>query len=155
MIVLIPEIGLAAPLVKQFKDRLGDCVSVIHSGLSDKERTEEWEKIVTGKSLIVLGTRVAIFAPVKNLKVLIVDEEYETTYKQDQNPKYDARTVAGYLTKNWGVVTILGSATPSIEAFYKAQTGSIKLLKLSQRLESSSPAPIEVIDMREKKYKLL
>ncbi|MBI5700300.1 primosomal protein N' [Candidatus Saganbacteria bacterium] len=154
-IVLVPEIGLMPQLVKSFKERFYDSVSIIHSGLTDKERNFEWEKIINGSSKIVIGTRVAIFAPVKNLKVLILDEEYETTYKSEQNPRYHARTIAEFLSKNAGIVSVLGSATPSIEAYFKAQTGQYKLLELIEKINTNPLPLIEIIDMREQKKGLL
>ena len=110
-IILTPEIGLTQSLIKRFKERFGEKIAVMHSGQKDAERTLEWEEIAQGKKQIVLGTRLAIFAPVKNLKVIILDEEYETTYKQEQNPRYQTRTVAEFMSKNFGITAIFGSAT--------------------------------------------
>lgn len=153
-ILLVPEIGLSEQLVKSFEQRFNNLFTSIHSGLTDKERSCRWQDILDGKYKIVLGTRMAIFAPVKNLKVLILDEEQETTYKQEQNPKYNAKTIAAYLSKNRGMITIYGSATPSIETFYRTQTNQIKLLKLNERINKSL-APIEIVDMKSEKNKTL
>jgi len=150
-IILVPEIGLISQIVKKFKESFGPMVALLHSGLKDKEYFEEWEKIATGKSKIVVGTRVAIFAPLKSLKVLILDEEQESTYKQEQHPKYDARRIAAYMSQNFGIVTILGSATPSIETFYKTQKGQIKLIEMPERINKKPLPSMEIIDMKNAK----
>lgn len=154
-IILTPEIGLTYGLIDRFKEEFGDLVAVIHSGLTDKERTLEWEKIITGEKPIVVGTRIALFAPVKNLKLVILDEEYETTYKQEQNPRYHARTVAEFMAKELGITTVLASATPSVESYYKTTTGEFTLLKLEERRSRELLPKIEIIDMNTEPKSLL
>lgn len=154
-IVLVPEIGLTSQIVNRFKERFGENIALLHSGLTDKEKNEEWQRIANGMIKIVLGTRIALFAPVQNLKVVILDEEFETTYKSEQSPRYHARTVAEFMALNLGVIAIFGSATPSVESFYKTQTGEYKLLELSQRISMTPPPVIEIIDMQKDKRHLL
>ena len=150
-IVLVPEISLTPQLVGRFRDRFQDHIALLHSGLTIKQRDLEWERIAGGKAQIVLGTRSAIFAPVNNLGIVILDEEYEQTYKQEKNPRYHARDVALQL----GATVVLGSATPSIETFYKAQTGEYKLAALPERIDKRPLPPVEIIDMREEKDRML
>ena len=150
-IALVPEISLTPQLIRRFRDRFHDHIAVFHSGLTLKERDLEWQKAAGGAAQIVLGTRSAVFAPLKNLGLIVLDEEYETTYKQEKNPRYHAREVAQQL----GATVILGSATPSIETFYKAQTGEYKLAALPERIDNRPLPPVEVIDLREEKDRLL
>ncbi len=147
-IVLVPEISLTPQTTERFRSRFGDMVSVLHSGLSDGERFDEWTKVYQGKVKIVVGARSALFAPFSNLGLIVVDEEHEQTYKQEESPRYNARDMAvmrGNLEK---AVVILGSATPSFESFYNALKGKYKLLKLTKRVEEQLMPKIKLIDMR-------
>src|SRR5690606_18987197 len=114
-IVLVPEISLTPQMVERFKSRFGDAVAVMHSRLSDGERYDEWRKIRHGQADVVVGARSAIFAPFAQIGLIIIDEEHETSYKQDDTPKYHARDVAVRRAKQHGAVVVLGSATPSLE----------------------------------------
>ena len=154
-IVLVPEISLTPQLIQRFKDRFKDHIAVLHSDLTIKQRAMEWQKAATGQARIVLGTRSAIFAPLKNIGFIVLDEEYEMTYKQDKNPRYHARTVALKLAEQNQATVVLGSATPSIETFYKAQTGEYKLLTLPSRIDDVPLPPVEVIDMTKEKDRML
>jgi len=148
-IVLVPEISLTPQLIERFRDRFKDHISIIHSHMTGKQRNSEWQRIVRGESKIVLGVRSAIFAPVKDLALIVIDEEYEMSYKQDQNPRYHARTVAEEISRTKGIPLILGSATPSVETFYKAEKGIYKKAVLPKRIDDKPLPPVEVIDMRE------
>ncbi|RKD34360.1 primosomal protein N' [Thermohalobacter berrensis] len=148
-IVLVPEISLTPQTVERFVGRFGDKVAVLHSKLSLGERYDEWRKIREGKVKIVVGARSAIFAPFDNLGLIIIDEEHETSYKSSMSPKYDAIEVAQKRCELENATLILGSATPSIETYYKAQQGEIKLLTLSKRINNRKMPPIEIIDMKE------
>lgn len=150
-IALVPEISLTPQLIRRFRDRFCDHIAVLHSGLTIKERDQEWQKAAEGKAQIVLGTRSAIFAPLSNLGLVVLDEEYETTYKQEKNPRYHARDIAEQL----GVTVVLGSATPSIETFYKTQTGIYQMATLPERIDNRPLPPVEIIDMRKEKAWLL
>ena len=150
-IVLVPEISLTPQLVSRFRDRFQDHIALLHSGLTIKQRDSEWERIASGKAQIVLGTRSAIFAPVTNLGIVILDEEYEQTYKQEKNPRYHARDVALQLE----ATVVLGSATPSIETFYKTQMGEYKLAALPERIDKRPLPPVEIINMHEEKDRML
>ncbi len=148
-IVLVPEISLTPQLIERFRDRFKDHISILHSHMTVKQRNLEWQRIVRGESQIVLGTRSAIFAPVKNLSLIVIDEEYEMSYKQEQNPKYHARTVAEEIAKTKGAAVVLGSATPAVETFYNAENGNYKKAVLPKRIDDKPLPPIEVVDMRE------
>jgi primosomal protein N' (replication factor Y) len=150
-IVLVPEISLTPQLTRRFKDRFKDHIAVLHSDLTIKQRDLEWARLQSGEARIVLGTRSAVFAPVENLGLVVLDEEYEQTYKQEKSPRYHAREVAQQL----GATVILGSATPSIETFYKAQNGEYRLATLPERIDRVPLPPVEIIDLREEKDRLL
>jgi primosomal protein N' (replication factor Y) len=154
-IVLVPEISLTPQLVKRFRDRFGDHIAVLHSHLTLKQRNIEWERIAMGRAKIVVGARSALFAPVGDLGIIVIDEEYENSYKQDKNPRYHVREVAFYLAKQHNAVVILGSATPSIETYFAAEQGEIKKLVLSKRIDDRKLPPVEVIDMRHEKRFIL
>lgn len=153
-IVLTPEIGSTGHLIGLFKEKFGKTLAVIHSGLKDKERTEEWEKIMRGERMVVLGTRTAVFSPVKNLKLIILDEEHESTYKSERSPRYDTRAVAEYLSANFGVISVFGSQTPSVDSYYKALAQKYPLITLEPNPAEAHPQ-IEVINMKNEGRKLL
>lgn len=147
-IVLVPEIALTPQTTERFRARFGKEVSVLHSALGDGERFDEWMKIYEDKVKIVVGARSALFAPFKNLGLIIVDEEHENSYKQDESPRYHARDVAVMRAHKEGAVAILGSATPSMESYYNAQSGKYKLLKLTKRIDSRVMPKVLTVDMR-------
>lgn len=148
-IVLLPEISLTTQVVNIFKSRLGDKVAVAHSYLSTGERYDEWRRISQGKASIVVGARSAIFAPLANLGLVIVDEEHESTYKQDTEPRYSARDAAIRRAKENNAAVVLGSATPSIESYYAAKQGDYTLLELPERVANSLLPSVSVVDLRE------
>ena len=148
-IVLVPEIALTPQMVNRFKSRFGDEVAVLHSGLSVGEKYDEWRKIQRKEVRVVVGARSAIFAPFENLGIIIIDEEHETTYKQEDNPRYHARDVAIERAKKHRCPVILGSATPSLESFARAKKGVYKLLTLSKRMNEHNLPSVEIVDMRE------
>jgi primosomal protein N' (replication factor Y) (superfamily II helicase) len=148
-IVLVPEIALTPQMVKRFKGRFGDEVAVMHSGLSTGEKYDEWRKIQRKEVKVVVGARSAIFAPFENLGIIIIDEEHETSYKQEENPRYHARDVAIQRAKKYGCPVVLGSATPALESFARAKKGVYELLSLPSRMNSGPMPHVEVVDMRE------
>jgi len=152
-IVLVPEISLTPQTVERFKARfssgpLRTLVAVLHSHLSSGERHDEWHKIRQGRARIVIGARSAIFAPVDPLGLIIVDEEHEHSYKQEEAPRYNARDVAIVRGQMEGAVVVLGSATPSMESFYNARRGKYELLELTVRVDDQKMPVVRVIDMR-------
>ncbi len=150
VIVLVPEISLTPQTVSRFVGRFGARVAVLHSNLSDGERYDQWQQIKGGAADIVVGPRSAIFAPFPNLGLIVIDEEHETSYKQDAaQPFYNARDVAVKRSGLVGCPLILGSATPSLESFYCAQQGKYTLLKLPARVSNIEMPPVEIVDMRE------
>lgn len=147
-IVLVPEISLTPQMIERFKGRFGKDVALFHSKLSDGERFDEWFRVRSGKAKLVIGARSAIFLPVKNLGLIIIDEEHESTYKSDQNPKYQTKEVAEFLSNQKGCKVVLGTATPTIETFYRALIGELKLLELNSRVDGKGMPPMKVVDMR-------
>jgi primosomal protein N' (replication factor Y) (superfamily II helicase) len=148
-IVLVPEIALTPQMVNRFKGRFGEQVAVLHSGLSAGEKYDEWRKIFRKEVSVVVGARSAVFAPFENLGIMIIDEEHETSYKQEEMPRYHARDVAIERAINARCPVVLGSATPSLETFARAQKGVYQLLTLTKRMNNHSLPPVEIIDMRE------
>ncbi|WP_026559401.1 primosomal protein N' [Bacillus sp. J37] len=148
-IVLVPEISLTPQMVNRFKGRFGSKVAVLHSGLSTGEKYDEWRKIQRKEVQLVVGARSAIFAPFENLGMIIIDEEHESSYKQEENPRYHARDVAIYRAKFHQCPVVLGSATPTLETFARAQKGVYKLLTLKERVNKRSMPSVKIIDMRE------
>lgn len=147
-IVLVPEIALTPQTVDRFRARFGDCVAVLHSSLSEGERHDEWHRIRNGEAQIAIGARSALFAPVENPGLIVVDEEHEPTYKQDESPRYNARDVAvmrGHLEK---CCVLLGSATPALESFYNVRSGRYTLAEMRQRVDDRSMPLMRVVDMR-------
>lgn len=151
-IVLVPEISLTPQTVRQFRAHFGDEVAVLHSGLSDGERYDAWRMIRRGARRIAVGARSAVFAPVRNLGLIVVDEEHESTYKQyDTNPRYNARDVATVRAQHTGAVVMLGSATPSLESYRNAATGKFVLSRLPERMDGRRLPEVEIVDMRKEK----
>ncbi len=148
-IVLVPEIALTPQTTERFRSRFGETVSVLHSGLSDGERFDEWRRINEGRSRVVVGARSALFAPVRRLGLIIVDEEHETTYKQDEAPRYNARDVAVVRAQMEKAVVILGTATPSLESAHNCKVGKYVLLTLPKRVDNQVMPVMQVVDMRQ------
>ncbi|SDJ02976.1 primosomal protein N' [Salimicrobium halophilum] len=148
-IMLVPEISLTPQMVERFKGRFGSKVAVLHSALSAGEKFDEWRKIQRQDVKVVVGARSAIFAPFRNLGLIIIDEEHETSYKQEDRTRYHARDVAIKRAENHGCPVVLGSATPSLESFARAQKGNYHLLQLPERMNKQAMPSVELIDMRE------
>lgn len=150
-IVLVPEISLTPQMLDRFISRFGkEKIAVLHSKLSIGERYDEWNKIREGKANIIIGARSAIFAPIQNLGIIIIDEEHDSSYKSEANPKYDAKQVAKYIAKQNNCPLVLGSATPDINTYYKAkELGKIELLELTRRANNSSLPEVEVVDLKQ------
>lgn len=146
-IMLVPEISLTPQMMQRFTSRFPNDVAVLHSRLSDGERFDEWEKIFSGNAHVILGARSAIFAPVKNLGVIVIDEEHDGSYVSENNPRYDAHTVAEFRARANACPLILGSATPSLESYNKAMKGEYQLVELKQRINGSAMPDIEIVDM--------
>jgi len=155
-IVLVPEISLTPQTVERFKGRFAeaqDAVAVLHSHLSEGERHDEWHKIHSSRARIVIGARSAVFAPLKNLGLIVVDEEHENTYKQEEAPRYHARDVAVVRAKIEKCVVLLGSATPSLESYYNAARGKYRLTTLTQRVDENQMPLMRVVDLRQERRK--
>ena len=147
-IVLVPEISLTPQTVDRFRARFGDCVAVLHSNLSEGERHDEWHRIRNGEAQIAIGARSALFAPIENPGLIVVDEEHEPTYKQDESPRYNARDVAVMRGRLSGCCVVLGSATPSLESFANVKSGRYLLAEMLQRVDDRAMPLMRVIDMR-------
>jgi len=147
-ILLVPEIGLTPAVAADLHHVFGDEVAILHSGLSDQERAEQWHRIKRGGARMVVGTRSAVFAPVSNLALMIVDEEQDSSYKQEETPRYHARDVAVMRAKMAGAVVVLGSATPSLESYFNAKKNKYALLELQDRVENRPLPEVEIVDMR-------
>ncbi len=147
-IVLVPEISLTPQMVDRFIARFGEeKIALLHSKLSVGERYDEWKRIERNEAKIVIGARSAIFAPVKDLGIIIIDEEHDTSYKSDMTPKYNAKEIALYLAKENNIPLVLGSATPDMETYYKAEK-SDGLITLKNRANNSKLPDVEIIDMK-------
>lgn len=147
-IVLVPEISLTPQMVKRFKGRFGSKVAVLHSALSAGEKYDEWRKVLRGEVQVVVGARSAIFAPFKNLGIIIIDEEHELTYKQEEHPRYHARDVAIKRGKTYRCPVVLGSATPLLESYARAKKGVFQLLTLMKRTNEQPMPQVDIVDMR-------
>ncbi len=152
-IFLVPEISLTPQMIERVREDFGDNIALLHSKLTSKERADEWLSVYTGDKQIVLGVRSAVFAPVKNLKYIIIDEEHESSYKQDSNPRYDARYIAFRRAKLENLKIVLGSATPSIESYFYAKEGLFELLTLNSRYSKATLPELKVVDMKEESIK--
>jgi primosomal protein N' (replication factor Y) (superfamily II helicase) len=148
-IVLVPEIALTLWVGRLVRARFGEGRAVLHSGLPDIERAREWWRVRCGEARVVVGTRSAVFAPVENLGLVIVDEEQEGSYKQEETPRYNGRDTAVYRARLEGAVALLGSATPSLETYHNARSGKYQLLKLTARVENRPLAQVRIVDLRE------
>ena len=148
VIMLLPEIALTPRTIQVFASLYGDRIAVVHSGLSAGERADSYARIRSGEASVVIGTRSAVFAPVQNLGLIVIDEEHETTYKSDTSPKYHARDIARFRCAANNAVMLLSSATPSLESYAKALDGKYKLLKLTQRPGAATLPEVKIYDMR-------
>jgi primosomal protein N' (replication factor Y) len=148
-IILVPEVGLTPQMIERFREHFGDILAVYHSERTMKERQSEWEAVALSESSVVLGTRSALFMPMKNLKLIVIDEEYENTYKSDQSPRYQTRDVAFHIAKSVNAAVVLGSGTPSVETYYNAESGNYRLLTLPKRIDDRALPPVKVVDMRD------
>ena len=148
-ILLVPEIGLTPAVAADLHQIFGDEVAILHSALSDKERAEQWHRIKRGEARMVVGTRSAVFAPVADLALIIVDEEHDSSYKQEETPRYHARDVAVMRAKGANAAVVLGSATPSLESYFNAKKNKYALVELPDRVERRPLPAVEIVDMRQ------
>jgi primosomal protein N' (replication factor Y) len=149
VIIMVPEIALTPQTVNKFKSLFGDRVAVFHSAMSQGTRMDEWKRVKEGKAVIAVGTRSAIFAPVKNLGLIIMDEEQEHTYKSEKSPRYHAREVAKFRAAKNNALFLMASATPSVETYYAAKTGRYTLCELDERYGNAHLPTVRTVDMRE------
>jgi primosomal protein N' (replication factor Y) len=147
-ILLVPEIGLTPAAAANLHQVFGDEVAILHSALSADERAEQWHRIRRGEARIVVGTRSAVFAPVTNLALIVVDEEHDSSYKQEETPRYNGRDVAVMRGKLTNAAVVLASATPSIESYHNAEAGKYRLIQLKERVERRPLPEVELVDMR-------
>ncbi|HEV2448276.1 MAG TPA: primosomal protein N', partial [Candidatus Sulfopaludibacter sp.] len=148
-LLLVPEIALTPAMAGQFFSRFGDRVAILHSAFTDVERSEQWRRIRSGAASVVVGTRSGVFAPVRNLGLIVVDEEHDGSYKQEETPRYHGRDVAVVRAQAAGACVVLGSATPSLESRYNAEKGKYTLIELPGRIEARPMPSVELIDMRQ------
>ncbi|UWG96179.1 primosomal protein N' [Dehalobacter sp. DCM] len=148
-IILVPEISLTSQIARIFTEKFGEKVAVIHSGIGATDKLALWQNVLEGKKRIIIGARSAVFAPLPNLKLIIMDEEHDNAYKQDENPKYHARDVARRRMEEKNGLVVLGSATPSLEAFAAAQTQKIGYVSLRERFNKRSLPTVEIVDMKQ------
>jgi len=148
-LLLVPEIALTPAMASQFFSRFGDRVAILHSAFTDVERTDQWRRIRSGAASVVVGTRSGVFAPVRNLGLIVVDEEHDGSYKQEETPRYNGRDVALVRAQAARACVVLGSATPSLESRYNAARGKYTLLTLPGRIEARPMPEVELIDMRQ------
>ena len=144
-IVLVPEISLTPQMVDRFSARFGECICVLHSKLSTGERNDQWKKIQEGECKIVIGARSAIFAPIDNLGIIIIDEEHDTSYKSDMAPRFNAKDIAKYIAKQNDIPLVLGSATPDVSTYFNARN----IIRLTKRANSSNLPDVEIVDLRQ------
>ncbi len=150
-ILLVPEISLTPQTVRYFLRRVGDELAILHSRLTRAEKINEWHRILSGQKRIVIGARSAIFAPLRDIGIIIIDEEHETSYKSDETPRYNAKSVAYHRTQKHGSLLVLGSATPSVESYYLAKLGKITLLHLPDRVLNQKLPFTHIADLRKVK----
>ncbi len=149
MLMLVPEIALTPAVASLFRQTFGDRVAIQHSGLSDGERHDQWQRIRHGDIDVVVGTRSAVFAPLHRIGLVIVDEEHDASYKQDESPRYNGRDVAIVRAQRAGALVVLGSATPSMETYYHAMSGKYERVVLERRVLDRPLASVRIVDMRE------
>ena len=148
-ILLVPEIGLTPAVAADLHQIFGDEVAILHSGLSDAERAQQWHRIKRGEARMVVGTRSAVFAPLADLALIIVDEEHDSSYKQEETPRYHARDIAVMRAKMANAAVVLGSATPSLESYFNAKKNKYALVELPDRVQERPLPEVEIIDMRQ------
>jgi primosomal protein N' (replication factor Y) (superfamily II helicase) len=148
-ILLVPEIGLTPAVAADLHQIFGDEVAILHSALSDRERAEQWHRIKRGEARMVVGTRSAVFAPVIDLALIVVDEEHDASYKQEETPRYNARDIAVMRAKMAKAVVVLGSATPSLESYFNTKKNKYALIELPDRVEQRPLPEVEIVDMRQ------
>lgn len=146
-IMLVPEISLTPQVLMNFRSRFGNTVAILHSGLSSGERFDEWQRILLGEAKIVIGARSAIFAPIKNIGLIVIDEEHDNSYNSDSNPRYNTIEVAKMRAKITNSSLVLGSATPSLVSYHNAMTGKYKLLEMKERINKKELPPLKIVDM--------
>jgi primosomal protein N' (replication factor Y) len=149
VLILVPEIALTPAMAAVFRDAFGDRVAIQHSGLSDGERHDQWQRIRRGDIDVVVGTRSAVFAPLEQVGLIVVDEEHDGSYKQEESPRYNGRDVAIVRGRQAGALVVLGSATPSMESYHNAMTGKYERIVLARRVLDRALAAVTVVDMRE------
>ncbi len=147
-LVMVPEISLTPQMIEHFEGRFPGLVAVLHSRLTPAEKSRQWQAILDGEARVVLGARSAVFAPLNSIGLIIIDEEHETTYKQEDAPRYHARDVAWWRARYNRAVLLLGSATPSLESYHSAAEGRTTLLRIKERVTPTQLPPVEVVDMR-------
>lgn len=148
-IILVPEIALTPQMIERFKGRFGKDITLFHSRLSDGEKYDEWVRVKKGEVKIAIGPRSAIFLPFNNLGLIVIDEEHETSYKSDSDPKYNAKDIGKIKSELYNCKLVLGTATPSIETYYAAKTGELELIELLNRADGAAMPKVEIVDMRE------
>jgi len=148
-LMLVPEISLTPVFSRRLRAQFGDSIAILHSSLSDGERYDEWLRLRSGESRVCIGARSGVFAPLKDVGLIVVDEEHESSYKQDETPRYHGRDTAIMRAMKCGATVILGSATPSMESFHNAHSGKYRYLRLDERIGGRQLASVEIIDMRE------
>ncbi|MBI1764336.1 MAG: primosomal protein N' [Acidobacteria bacterium] len=148
-LMLVPEIALTPMFARRLRAHFGEAVAILHSSLSDGERLDEWNRLRSGEARVCIGARSAIFAPLENIGLIVVDEEHEASYKQDESPRYHGRDTAIMRAAKANALIILGSATPSMESYHNAHTGKYTYLRLDERIGSRQLAKVEIVDMRE------
>ncbi len=153
VLVMVPEISMTAQTVGRFTSRFGPQVTVLHSGLTEAQRREQWRRVRQGESNLVVGTRSAVFAPLENIGLIVVDEEHDPSYKQESRLRYHARDLAVVRAKYHGAVVLLGSATPSVVTFWNARSGRYRLLEMPERVAKSVLPTVQIVDRREKEKK--
>jgi len=146
-IMLVPEIGLTPQVLGNFRARFGDKVAILHSGLTTGERYDEWYRLHTGEARIAVGARSAIFAPIENIGVIIIDEEHDTSYFSESNPRFYTHEIAKIRCRYWDADLVLGSATPSVDTYHRAKSGEYTLLQLDRRVGNVNMPTIELVDM--------
>ena len=149
VLFLVPEIALTAHTIAVLRSRFGDRVALLHSALSQSERLASWLRVRSGQAPVVLGTRSALFAPLANLGLIVVDEEHDSSYKQETAPRYDTRHVAAWLGERHHAPIVFGSATPSLESYYWAETGTLRYVEMPMRVANASLPNVHVVDLRE------
>ena len=151
-IMLVPEISLTPQVLRVFRGRFGENVALLHSGLSPGERFDEWRRLRDGRAKVAIGARSAIFAPLQNVGLIVIDEEHDNSYVSESNPRYSTHEVATFRAKQNNCPIVLGSATPSIESYHKARMGEYKLLELPERVNKKALPEMEIVNMCKEVY---